>query len=393
MANMLCIYENKIATVASMENFFIDLARYDVRIRVKFLSVLEVSNEDLRHCDILCMVRPNHPVFGRIAKTARSRGITVLFFLDDDLLHLPKGNADMPWRKKGLLLAAENADVIFSTSPYICKNYGEKAGVRRTFVIDTAVSQKDIKQHEDRKNDRIKIVYAAGIAHKALFDDFIRPILKELDDNYGDRISLTFMGVHPELDAGKYRMPIHYIEPLPLLEYRKRIEKENFDIGLAPLVSDAFTKCKYFNKFIEYSMFGIVCVYSYVEPYTFIIQDQINGLFAGDRPQDWYNTIAVAIERPELIKKCRENSYRLLRERFDAEMIMNKFLENVPELIGEHIEKEFHGFRICFFRYGYGISRIGEWIYKLFFYLKHGGISEVHKAIKRHVKVAWTVRS
>ena len=393
MANILCIYENKIATVAITENFFTELAKYDDRLNKKFLPIVRLTNRDLENCDVLFMIRPNNVFFGRIAKIARTKGIIVAFILDDDLLHLPSGNADMPWRKEGLRLSAQNSDIIVSSSPYICHNYGEDFDIKRRLIVDTAVPQWQIKRHLDSRNNRIKIVYAAGLAHKSMFDHFIGPILKKLDEQYGDKISLTFMGVHPDLDVRKYKMPIEFIDCLPLNEYRMRIEKENFDIGLAPLVTSEFAKCKYFNKFIEYAMFGIVGIYSDTEPYTFIIKNKENGFLVGDKSDSWFTAISEAIDNDMLVSKCRSNSYKILRERFDSVTIMSKFIEEIPELVEEHYERQVAGYKISIYKLLYRVSRFSDWLYKAGHHFRHGGIGEVYKSIKRHISVAGTVRS
>ena len=393
MANVLCIYENKIATVASLEKFFHELAKYDSRLRGTFLPVTRITNKDIKRCDVLCMIRPNNAVFGRIANIVRAEGIKVLFFLDDDLLHLPNGIADMPWRKKGLMMSAQNSDIVVSSSPYICDYYSKAFNIKKKVVIDTIVPKEEIKEHLDVKNDRIKIVYAASLSHKMTFDHFIRPILKKIDKKYGDMISLTFMGVHPDLCADEYKMPMKFVGSLPLNKYRSRIEKENFDIGLAPLITSEFTKCKYFNKFIEYAMFGIVGIYSDTEPYTFVIENKENGILAGGGPDSWFDAISSAIVDTELVSRCRSNSYRTLKERFDSVTIMDKFIEEIPELVGEHYERRVKGYRISIYKFLYVVSRFSDWLYKAGYYFRHGGIGEVYKSIKRHVSVAGTVRS
>lgn len=392
MANLLCIYENKIATVAATGEFLQNLAKHDTRVDVQLISISHLKKHDLNHCDVLLMIRPNNTAFGRIAKMARASGITVLFFLDDDLMHLPEGNIDIPWRKKGLLYSAKQSDVIISSSPYICNQYSKLTGIDRTLVTDTAVPSEDIREHKAGINDRIKIVYAAGIAHKTLFDRFVRPVLEQLDDRFGDKISLTFMGVHPELDISQYKMPISYIESMRLQDYRERIGQENFDIGLAPLVTNDFTKCKYFNKFIEYAMFGIVGIYSNTEPYTFVIKDKENGILSENTPEEWYNTISQAIEQPELVSSCRNNAYSTLRERFDANIIIKKYLEGIPELLKDHQGRNIRSARLTSIKMQYMMSRLGDWIYKAGHYFRQGGMSALIRSIRQHLSVADTVK-
>ena len=64
---------------------------------------------------------------------------------------------------------------------------------------------------------------------------------------FGDKISFTFVGVRPNMDD----IECEYVSGMPLMEYRKFMREQNFDIGLAPLYENDFSKCKYFNKFIE----------------------------------------------------------------------------------------------------------------------------------------------
>lgn len=385
MANVLCIYENKIATVAGTEGFFIELGKYDSKMNFKCIPISHLTLKLLSWCDVLYMIRPNNAVFGRIARMVKQNGIIVCFFLDDDLLHLPEGSIDMPWRKRGLAYSAEFSDILVSSSPYILNNYSDNFGISRKVCVDTAVPSNDIKQHY-KGNERTKIVYAASTGHIALFDKFIRPILHQLDDKAGDRISLTFMGVHPELHINEFKMPIEYIGPLPLNEYRRRINEENFDIGLAPLVSNEFTKCKYFNKFIEYAMFGIVGIYSETEPYTFIIEDHKNGILVKDEPVDWLNAIYSLVDDSELLEKCKKNAYNLLDEKFNPEKVIRKFLDGIPELIQEHTEKNINNYMIYIYKFIYSISRLGDWMYKFCFYCEHGGIKEVFKRICRKIR-------
>jgi glycosyltransferase involved in cell wall biosynthesis len=385
MANILCVYENVIATVAITEKFFQDLSNYDNRVAVKYVPVKKLKKQDVSWCDVLYMIRPNNECFARIAKLAHRYGVTVAFFLDDDLMNLPKVHADMPWRKKGLANAARNSDIIVSSSPLICNKYGKEFNVLRTVIQDTAVPSSNIKKHVDNKNQKIKIVYSAGIAHKIFFDKYIKSILGDLDKRLGDKISLTFVGVHPDVNPSEYKMPITFVSPMPFDAYRNRMEQENFDIGLAPLDSNDFTKCKYFNKFLEYAMFGIVGIYSDTEPYTFVVDHKINGILVGKKPKDWLDAICEAVENVQLIESCRVAAYGTLKTKFDSTTIMNKFLQDIPEIIREHRNKQVEVNTLFFIKLRYFISRLWDWGYKSLFYFKVGGLREVLKGIKRRI--------
>ncbi len=385
MANILCIYENIIATVSGTREFLIQLSNERNEISVRFQSVSKIKKSDIDWCDILYMIRPNNMIFGRISRLAKKSGIMTITVLDDHLLILPKGIPDMPWRKKGLIFSSKNTDILVSSNSYILQEYAKNFDIPRTVLLNTAVPDYDIKQHHDNGNGEIRIVYAAGIGHKKVFEDMIKPILKKLDETYGSQISLSFMGVHPDLDPKNYKMKMFFIEPMPLIEYRLRIEKENFDIGLAPLVTNEFTKCKYFNKFIEYSMFGIVGLYSKTEPYTFVVNDKENGILVDNTPSNWLEAIESIITNKDLIEKCRKNAYETLRKRFNLKNIVIDYTKSIPELLYEHEKHSINSFQLCLYQIMYFFSRVGDLIYKIGYLFKQGGIKEVSNGIKRKI--------
>ena len=56
------------------------------------------------------------------------------------------------------------------------------------------------------------------------------------------------------------------------------MKESNFNIGFAPLDNTYFANRKYFNKYIEYTKFGILGMYSNTMPYTLIVKDKENGI-------------------------------------------------------------------------------------------------------------------
>jgi glycosyltransferase involved in cell wall biosynthesis len=81
---------------------------------------------------------------------------------------------------------------------------------------------------------------------------------------------------------------------------------ENIDIGTAPLVDSEFNKSKSSIKFLEYSMLGIPCVASPVEPYR-CINHTITGFLARDT-KDWVRFIGQLIRDPFLRRKMGEDA-------------------------------------------------------------------------------------
>lgn len=391
MANVLCVYENRIATVNALEDLFVETQSLYRNFSYKFVSISKLSEKMLYKYDVLMIIRPNNLYFAKLAHMAAQNNIFVIFYTDDDLMNLPSALPSIPWRLLGMKESAKNADVIISPNKKLCDKYLSLSKTNRAFVLNTPVSIYDIMiRNSDSTTSPFKIVYAASLAHASLFENNIKPILKKLDEKYGDMISFTFMGVHPKLETNYYHFPIKYIEPLPLHDYRKKIESEKFDIGLAPLNTDNFSKYKYFNKFIEYAMFGIVGVFTNTEPYTFVVNDGENGFLVNNNPNEWFDVLCKVIDDPNRLKTCRENAYKTLYERFEAKTIIVDLLNNVPELNAKktvNIKTTIH-IRFYIYRCIYFISRFGDWIYKSVFYLKSGGLISLINRIKIHFSIA-----
>ena len=136
-------------------------------------------------------------------------------------------------------------------------------------------------------------------------------------------MTFAFVSVHPELNDRKNGIKCDYFPGMPLLEYRKFMKDNNFDIGLAPLEIDKFSKCKYFNKYIEYTTQGVVGIYSDTEPYTYVVKDGINGFLAHNTPESWYEKLKEAIQDASLRKECLNNAIAYLRENHTEEAAVN----------------------------------------------------------------------
>ena len=99
------------------------------------------------------------------------------------------------------------------------------------------------------------------------------------------------------------------------------MKERNWDIGLAPLEESKFTSCKYFNKYIEYSSYGIAGVYSAVEPYTFGIKDGLNGILCDNTVESWVQALNLLIKDTELTKNISEFAQKELSDKFSVRSV------------------------------------------------------------------------
>ena len=376
MSKLLFIYERDMPTISITRDIFSNLQNHD-EIRFSFMYLANVKPSDIDVHDVIIFMRPNNNYAWKIAEKARKAGHIAVTFCDDDLLNLPRSSPTIPWRKKGLLKTLSHSDVIWSSSRYINEKYRDLTAGKRTAITDTIVQPGELNGVEAAENDKVRIVYAAAPSHAALFEKYIAPIIPELTNEFD--ISLTFVSVHPEIPG----VECEYVPGMPLMEYRKYMRESKFDIGLAPLHDDEFSKCKYFNKFIEYTTQGIVGIYSKTKPYTYVVKDGINGFLAADDPQDWMRVLREAIQEKGKRKVCVENAIQYLRDEHSEDACIERIRQGLPEIIeapGDY--RKCNGFGLQ--KVIYYLSRPLDWIYLTGFYLKHTGIKAVIKRTKTH---------
>ena len=380
MSKLLFVFERDMPTVSILRDLYRNLKSYP-EIKPDFAYLTDVTPSLIDSHDLVFFIRPMDVLSFRIASRARQAGHLVVTLCDDDLLNLPAGSPTIPWRKKGLQKALAQSDVIGSSSPNILKKYIDLTAGKRTALSDTIVKPEEFDGLDAclKKTDDVKIVYAAAPDHASLFEKYISPVTPRLGEEFGDKLSFTFVSVHPEVEG----VNCNYVAGMPLMEYRKFIKEQQFDIGVAPLNNDDFSKCKYFNKFIEYTTQGIVGIYSNVEPYTYVVEDTKTGFFAADDPESWYNAIRTAVKQKELRRSCLSNAIEYLKKNHSERACMERLISGIPEILTADGPYERCG-GFVFQKIEYYMSKPLDWLYLTCFFLRKTGVSGFFKRVKTH---------
>lgn len=385
MSNVLFVYERNMATVSSMMGCFENLFR-KTEIHHKFIRSIDVTPFDIEISDVIVLIRAHNYLSQKIAEKAKKCGCFIVFFMDDDLFNLPADLPDMPWRRRSLEKNLKISNVILSSNQYIVNKYKAQTAEGRGVVSHTVISEEELRmipKRDNLHNEKVKLVFAAGGKHEASFDKFVAPILPELDKKYGRKLSLTFVGTHPEVDESLYSMDIIYQRSMPLSEYRDYMRKQEFDIGFAPLHDTSFTKCKYFNKFIEYTIAGIVGVYSNCEPYTFVVKDGINGKLAKNTPESWLECVCELLDE-NIRKKYLDNAVNQLKRKFNVETIQKNLLIDIPEFLAYRTKQKCGSLLPA--KFVYKLFRAADIMYLSWFYFRKAGVSGFLKKAREHFR-------
>lgn len=345
-----------------------------------------MTPEDLNFADCIILIRPHNDLSLRIVRKFSKAGGFIIFFMDDDLFHLPSNEPQVPWRQKSLFRCLKCANVILSFSPLIVNRYSKFTKEKRGVAIDNVILEEELSSIPDyERHSIVKLVYAAGGRHEELFHTYIGPVLKALDQAYGASISLDFVGVAPKVDQSEYSFPIHFHPAMPLEEYREFMKTQRYDIGLAPLHDDPFSSCKYFNKYMEYTLVGTVGVYSKVKPYTYVVREGKNGLLAENNRDSWLEQISKLIDNEQLRKSCIESAKCQLKDEFNVDRIRERLLKAIPELESRR-SKVCQVKSLTIARMIYRAYRVLDTIYLAVLYLKRGGFKFVWEKIQSNIQ-------
>lgn len=271
---------------------------------------------DDNYLDIL----PSHHLYDRFKPTKKERAFlsTIISFADAITV------STEPLRQK--------------IDSHLRKVYGLE---KKIFVIPNMneIKEWNFKPVEKDPN-KIVIGYAGSNSHTEDLKMFL-PSLGKIMDKYPNvyfEISGS-IGKHnaDELFKGFSDSAISRCDAVPstwgFKEYPEHLSKMKWDIGVAPLIDDAFTVCKSHIKWLEYSMYKIPTIASRVYPYFVpnfdreTITDEVNGLLV--KPSEWFD----ALERLIIDKSFREelgsNAYDDIKTHWQYGEAFSNALEEV----------------------------------------------------------------
>ena len=384
MGKILFLYENETPTVSNTKQVFEQSTSFNAS--TSFCAIKKIRERDIKENDVFVLIRPQDYLSYYVAKKASKSGKFVAIYCDDDLLNRSDGKDITKWKKKFLRKSLTVANLIWSSSERICEKYKGITKDGRAVQMDTIIRDTEFRTSEKKKSDEIRIVYAANPDHVVLFDEYIKPILPRFSE-IKKSISITFIGVHPDIDNEIIppNLNIKYIETMPFVKYRTYMNENDFDIGLAPIWDDEFSKCKYINKYLEYGIFQIPAIFSNLEPYNRVVEDGKNGFLVNNTPEQWYVVLKKVIEDRHLRETCGENALNSIKRDYSEEYLVNRLRKQFPELFEYQATK----------RMANGLI-IGKMIYFLLlildrfivcmYYLKNTGFEGLCNKVKTHFR-------
>ena len=341
MVKVLSFCGDKIPSVVLGINNIFEYMSDKIDIEFTFKKTDMVKSKDIREADIVICVRGATDLDRDIVKLAKIYNRLIIYYLDDDLLNIPKYASVAPFYenkqiRQNMIYMMEASDILWTANTNIRKKYG--VYFERSYVIDIPVNIQEIKKKSSQNNiknkDVVKVCFAGSSDHIHMVDKMLSPVINHIAEKYSNEVYFYIIGVKPQ--KIKEYINIKIVEYFNnIQEYYEFVKKNKIDIGLAPLEESDFTSCKYYNKFLDYTCNGMVGIYSDIEPYKLIVKNEFNGMLAKNEETSWEELLERLILSKELREKIYFNAVKEVKENFSYEYIMEKVLENIPEIKSE----------------------------------------------------------
>lgn len=224
-----------------------------------------------------------------VLASCKKAGSKIVYFMDDDLLD-PLVLKGMPWRYRWKILKLaigqkwrlrEICNEFWVSTPYLMQKYAEL----KPQLIHAAPTPQLISS----SLPLVKICYHATASHR-LELLWLGEVM--------ERVQACATNTHFELfgDASvkRYYRGIPRVSILHAMTWSQYLAWSGAvqrDIGLAPLLPNAFNHARGPTKFFDYARMGAAGIYTDVPPYQGFIRHGVDGLLVENNSEQWVSAI------------------------------------------------------------------------------------------------------
>jgi glycosyltransferase involved in cell wall biosynthesis len=300
------------------------------------LTVEEVAGRgQVRRADVVVFCRNLEPAYDFLLQAARDLGKPIVYDLDDNLFDVPLETEEGRYYRD----PARQAQFERYLRAAILVRVHARRLKARVAPYNPNVAQVNSPLYWDlvegpaapaAPGEPIKIVYMTSRMHDILSNIFVADALRILE-HYGPQVELHCWGYHPpELrDHPRARL----IRQVPNYDrYLRQFSRQGYDIGLAPLLDDEFHRAKTDTKFREYGACRVAGIYSNVEVYS-SVTDEETGLLVANEPGAWYAAMARLIEDRPLRERIQAQAKDYVRAHYSPETFQAGWWEHLRGLL------------------------------------------------------------
>jgi len=248
----------------------------------------------------------------------KKAGAKIIYDFDDAVMFASSRHdcPDSPARMKQFINMVKASDAIIAGNPYL-KSQAEPYN-KRIWIIPTSIdiTKYALKDYTLTPPDIATIGWIGG-TKSLVFLKELMPIMEKLSERCKFQLKIVSNGF---IKSDKVKI----IEK-PWKEADETSDTLSFDIGLAPLPDDPWSRGKCATKLLQYMASGIPAVASPVGVHTEIIKEGVNGFLAKDS-NEWQEKLQMLADNFNLRKALGITARKTVEENYSIQV-------NAPKLI------------------------------------------------------------
>jgi glycosyltransferase involved in cell wall biosynthesis len=279
--------------------------------QLRLREIAQVSEDDLRWCDMLAVVREANADAFRLVTLAQAMQRRTLYTWDDDFLSIPdaypelKAHYEAPAQQAAMKAVLASVDLVKCSTTRLAERAAAFNAnvVQYPYGFDLSVLSKSVPK---RSSEVMTIGYFGSPGRGPEFDFLLTALARVLADRPETKVE--FFGVEP---SGAAMLPRIIFIPFvhDYAEAMLSLAERGWDIALAPLVANDFNRAKLPTKYRDYGATRIAGVYSRIEPYEAVVIDGETGILTSNEPEDWYQAIVRLIDNASLRRSIADAAF------------------------------------------------------------------------------------
>jgi glycosyltransferase involved in cell wall biosynthesis len=248
-----------------------------------------------------------------LIRHCRQRNITLLYDLDDDLLHIPREHPDAPLlRPKALLVSRmmRAADAVWVSTPTLAATLASVCADMR--VVENGLDERlwvAAPRPASPRQGPVRILFMGTQTHDADFT-IVAGALARLHSAFGEQVSVDLLGVSSRDDLPKWvnRVPtsVHAMSGYP--GFVEWVTQQHWDIGIAPLADTPFNRCKSSIKTLDYAALGLPVLASDRPAYRGSLADGPGGWLLPDDEDAWFVALVRLVQDAGLRRQLADGA-------------------------------------------------------------------------------------
>jgi len=270
--------------------------------------------------DVLLVQRttvPNLQIAQELVDSCRANNIQLVYETDDDLFNVPANHPENYFYQPFFEAAnyvIQHASVVLVSTPALRRRLQTlHADIR---IIPNALDERlwltDTRRRTKDPTQPVRILYMGTKTH---VDDLLmlEQPFRELKDEFGAVIELDVIGIVPD----NHRRDWFNVVPVPdgesgsyplFVNWLRGINR--WDIGIAPLVDNDFSRCKSYIKYLDYAALELAGVFTSIGVFDGVVNHGETGLLVNNEPTAWKDALRSLIQDPQLRRHMSQSAFK-----------------------------------------------------------------------------------